>query len=855
MLIMTVLEDRRTLNSLPLRDATVHALRFSILAVIAFIAGAACFDSRLLGDEHDSHIHVTVTDAHSGIPLSTRLYLTSELGVPYYFSVNDANGSAVKYEKQNWIDKQAVENHTTVSAHSCLAKVPSGRYMLVVERGKTYRPVSQTIEVNERDVDLKIALHSWSDPAAMGWYSGDTHLHRTIDELRNVVVAEDLNVALPLTNWVTFADKPPASGDKNIQDSQLSGLVQVDSTHVIWPRNTEYEIFTVGKTRHTLGALFVLGHQASLQQTVPPWKTVMQAVRNTDPEALFDMDKLDWPFAMLLPTLAPGCLYELANNHMWRTKFAFRNWNTEAPAYLQPPFGSMVGGHRQWIDYTHGMYYTLLNCGLRLPPSAGTANGVHPVPAGFGRVYVHLPQGFSYEAWMQGLKHGRSFVTTGPMLFATADRSDPGTVFKRTSDSVAPIPLVMEVLSAEPLLYGEVIINGRPEHLLRAQNLLTDTGAYRTQIDLSILPKRSGWFAVRFWESQSDGQIRFAHTAPWYVEVDGQSVAIAAHEKEYLVARMRQEITRSNGIVSPEAMQEYQQGLQFYQSLPELTDADEVQRSARRTPSAETFEHWLDNMIVDHRFTANEIRLATGLPIEQCAEEIRKRALKSPEPTQGVRIRPYPGGRHPRRGFLDGAIDPQRETKVSVFPPWADGGYVVIDVPEAIFSNLGLTYLAHTHIPTIWDKQGEPLAQLEWEESMDGLSLRRGLPNGIVIQSSVEPRQDGVDMKIQLTNGTTQPLTGLRVQVCTMLKGAVGFNLQEPLESIVEEPYVAIRGADSKRWIVTQWKPNNRVWTNPPVPCIHSDPIFPDCPVGETVSVSGNLRFYEGDDVRSLFVH
>lgn len=66
---------------------------------------------------------------------------------------------------------------------------------------------------------------------------------------------------------------------------------------------------------------------------------------------------------------------------------------------------------------------------------------------------------------------------------------------------------------------------------------------------------------------------------------------------------------------------------------------------------------------------------------------------------------------HPRRGFLDGAIDPQRETKVSIFPPWSGGGYVVVDVPEAIFSDLGLTYLAHTHIPTIWDSQSIELAE------------------------------------------------------------------------------------------------------------------------------------------------
>ena len=62
-------------------------------------------------------------------------------------------------------------------------------------------------------------------------------------------------------------------------------------------------------------------------------------------------------------------------------------------------------------------------------------------------------------------------------------------------------------------------------------------------------------------------------------------------------------------------------------------------------------------------------------------------------------------GRHPRIGFLDGAIRPQRETKISVFTPWDPHSYVVVDVPEAIWSNLGLTYLAHTHIDTVWTKK------------------------------------------------------------------------------------------------------------------------------------------------------
>ena len=88
-----------------------------------------------------------------------------------------------------------------------------------------------------------------------------------------------------------------------------------------------------------------------------------------------------------------------------------------------------------------------------------------------------------------------------------------------------------------------------------------------------------------------------------------------------------------------------------------------------------------------------------------------------------------------------GALRPQRETKFSVFPPWTDGGYVVADVPEAVWSNLGLTYLAHTHVPTLWTAAGTELERLEWEAGeAGGLSSRRDLPNGISFGVEVTPR-------------------------------------------------------------------------------------------------------------------
>jgi hypothetical protein len=317
---------------------------------------------------------------------------------------------------------------------------------------------------------------------------------------------------------------------------------------------------------------------------------------------------------------------------------------------------------------------------------------------------------------------------------------------------------------------------------------------------------------------------------------------------------MQDEMQRSRGVVSEAAMAEYQRALETYSDLTPVDDSEDVQRNARPLASQADRDHWLENMILHHRLTPHEIRVATGMSIDEATAAINRVLPVDPqaktEPPE-LRILPYPGGRHPRRGFLEGAIDPQRDTKVSVFPPWNDGGYAVIDVPEAIFSNLGLTYLAHQHIPTIWTEQSIELEKLEWKERDGGLEYSRELPNGIAFGGRVSKLGGAAAMEMWLRNGTKEPLTGLRSQVCVMMKGLVGFTSQRSRLQIVREPYVAVKADDTDRWLITAWAPNNRAWTNPPVPCVHSDPIFPDCPPGETVRARGGLWFYEGEDVEA----
>ncbi len=268
---------------------------------------------------------------------------------------------------------------------------------------------------------------------------------------------------------------------------------------------------------------------------------------------------------------------------------------------------------------------------------------------------------------------------------------------------------------------------------------------------------------------------------------------------------------------------------------------------------------WLRNM-VRHGYEVTEMAAALGAKADEVRAALERLKIDpkaaAERPRDRLLVLPYPGGRHPRIGFLDGAIRPRRETKVSVFAPWAGGGYAVVDVPEAIWWDNGgkreLLYLAHTHIPTTWDRAGKALEPLEWRREEGGvLAVERRLPNGVVFGAKVTPGKAGVGMELWLTNGTEKTLKGLNVQVCTMLRGMPGFAGRSNDNKAFAKPFAACRDASGTRWIITGWGPCVRTWANAPCPCLHSDPAFPDCGPGKTVRVKGWLSFHEGKDVEA----
>ena len=501
----------------------------------------------LVAAPRDATLRGVVLDADSGNPLPCRITVRGADGKFYFAKSAAPEGSAVEYRKQ--AAKESVESHVTLSAHPFTVTLPPGPCSITVQRGKEYLPQTRKIEVAEGGAPVEFKLKRWIHMAARGWYSGETHVHRMPDVLPNVMLAEDLNVALPITSWVQEAYASPGSANKaGAQIPNDARITEVDPTHVFYSRNTEYEIFSVDKKKHTLGALFFLNHKTLFEEGMPPVRPIVKKAREEG--ALLELDKHNWPWSAMLVPVFNVDLYELANNHIWETEFAFRDFGAPAPDFMKIEKDAKGYTEKGWIDYTFQNYYSFLNCGLRMRPTAGCASGVHPVPLGFGRVYVQVDGPFRYDAWMKGLNEGRSFVTTGPMLFVT---------YSKKQDL-----LTIMAESATPLSSVDVIINGEVAASARPENLETPAKGYASTVLAKPGVDESSWVAVRCFEDRPDKRRRYAHSAPIYIDVAGKPLRPRRPDVEFLLKRVEDEIARNKEILTPESLAEYQEAAEFY---------------------------------------------------------------------------------------------------------------------------------------------------------------------------------------------------------------------------------------------------------------------------------------------------
>jgi hypothetical protein len=546
---------------MPMLISIRSLLLFVLWTGILAVSGVTI--SRVAADEPGMTLTGRVIDAGTKQPVAARIYVHSADGRWFFPKSASPKGSAIEYKRQ--AGPASLEQHVTLSADPFVVTVPPGTYTITVERGKEYVPLVQTVAVGKQHLEVTLPIERWINMTSLGWYSGDVHAHRPLAEMPNLVMAEDLNVAMPLSHWVTAADTSPVSGNRVKDPAPKPAWIAVDPTHGIYPLNTEYEIFTVGGKSHTLGAVLICGQKTPIDQGVPPVRRI--AERAHAEGAFLDLEKHSWAWSPMIVPLMKVDLFELANNHCWRTEFGFPAWTLDAaPKSMNLELTDKGFTEWGWIDFGFKSYYAYLNCGFRMMPSAGTGAGVHPVPFGFGRVYVHVPGEFTFDKWRENLLAGHSFVTTGPLMRMQFNGEEAGHTFRVTADK-AEVRVTGVVESTSSLGRIEIIQNGEVVWSEVPAQPTSPANHVSAAVDQTVSFDRSGWLIVRCFEARPDKRIRFAHSAPVFVEVPGKPLIPKKVEAEHFVDRIERELARHKGVLNADTLDEYQEALAIYREL------------------------------------------------------------------------------------------------------------------------------------------------------------------------------------------------------------------------------------------------------------------------------------------------
>jgi len=398
-----------------------------------------------------------------------------------------------------------------------------GKYSYEIERGPEYQPLSGSFEVQENLTNtIGLKLERLADMAAEGWWSGDLHVHRSINDIELLMQAEDLHVAPVMTWW----------NNQNYWQNQKTPerlLVKFDG-------NRFYHLMG-GEDEREGGALlyFNLEKPLRISGATREYPSPMQFLHEARHEKGVWID-IEKPFWWDVPVwLASGQVdsIELANNHMCRSQMY------ESEAWGKPRDSSRLPPPRGNGFWSQEIYYHILNCGLRLPPSAGSASGVLPNPVGYNRVYVYTGKDLSYDKWWQGLRAGRSFVSNGPLLRCKANGQLPGHVFTLKKQENLSVDLQIGLSTREPVSYIEVIKDGEIAETIGFEEWKR-TG--KTGI-LSF--NRSGWFLVRV-IAENPKTFRFASTAPYYVEVGEAKRRISRSAAQFFLDWVRERKERVN---------------------------------------------------------------------------------------------------------------------------------------------------------------------------------------------------------------------------------------------------------------------------------------------------------------------
>jgi hypothetical protein len=363
------------------------------------------------------------------------------------------------------------------------ARVPAGKYELIVSRGPEYRLHRQTLSVRADEPSVaSVSLNRFDDLPARGWYSGDSHVHLQRDQVADLeawsqTAGEDLHVAhlLEMGNIMGTYFRQPAWGTR--------GRFERDGVALV-PGQEDPRTVARGHTIH--------------------W--------NVDAHAHFEAEGFFQYHYVFEKTRRAGALTGYA--HLGELFNGRRGLAVDVPFGLVDFIEVLQGGR-----LNSEIWYSFLNLGYRIRPVAGADWPYFgPTLPGVERTFVKIDGAFGVDSWLEGFRRGHVYVSNGPFLEFTVNGRQMGEELRvrrgarlDLAASARLNPDVDTLDRLEVVVFGDVIAQ-EPAR-----------GADRVALNTILTADRSMWIAVRALGAHQEAQFQtIAHSAPIYVVVDDE---------------------------------------------------------------------------------------------------------------------------------------------------------------------------------------------------------------------------------------------------------------------------------------------------------------------------------------------
>jgi len=453
--------------------------------------------------------------------------------------------------------------------------LPPGDYTVAINRGPEYHVDTHTLTVQPGVVSQRneFQLRRWVFAAEKHWYSGDHHIHAagcahydsptegvTPRDMMRHILGEDLNVGCILSWGPCWYSQKQYFEGKTSALSTADSLMRYDIEISGFPSSHAGHLCLLRLTEDDYPGTKTLEDWPSWTQPVLEWGRKQKAV--------VGYSHSGW--GLQLPDIMPNGSREFTG----RQGGANPGWTGRAadtlPDYAMPKFDNIganefiVTGANGVCDFISAVdtpaiwelniWYHTLNAGLRTRISGETDFPcIYGDKVGLGRIYVKIPTGreLAYDAWIQGVKDGRSYCGDGLShifdfavngLEAGTSENDgpvsqtslaqPGTakVTFEVGALLAGLPTeATEAIRAKRLdekpywhlercrigetrtVPVEIIVNGE---VAAKKEILADGSLQPQKFEIEL--KESSWIAVRILPS--------VHTNPVFVEIAGQPI-------------------------------------------------------------------------------------------------------------------------------------------------------------------------------------------------------------------------------------------------------------------------------------------------------------------------------------------